>query len=136
MNIVKVEISWADKNYCCGWGLEGIGAILCTNKDIEALKAEFEETLRFHVEAMAEDGEAVPHWLLSGEYTIEYTLAVSAMLRQAELFTTMAAISRATGINQRLLSNYASSVKKPRPTQRERIVQGLHDIGRRFLAVV
>ena len=135
MEKIKVEISWEEKNYCCGWSLEDVGTVFCTNKNIEDLKSEFEDALRFHVESMVADGEVVPQWLASGEYEIDFTLAVSALLRQAERFTTMAVISRFTGINQKLLSHYANSVKKPRPAQRERIVNGLHEIGQMFLAV-
>lgn len=135
MKRLKIEISWSEKNYCCGWGYEGIGAILCTNKTIEGIKQDFEESLRFHIEAMVEDGESVPEWLANGHYKIEYSLSVSALLRQAERFTTMAAISRVTGINQKQLSHYASALKIPRPAQRERIINGLHEIGREFLAV-
>ena len=47
----------------------------------------------------------------------------------------MAAISRATGINQKQLTHYASSLKEPRPVQRERIISGLHRIGEAFLAI-
>lgn len=135
METIKVEIYWSEKNYCCGWGFEGVGVVMCTNKSFEGLKAEFADTLRFHVESMVNDGEPVPEWLASGDYKIEFTLAVSALLRQAEQFTTMAAISRVTGINQKLLSNYASAVKVPRQSQRDRIVAGLHEIGRQFLSV-
>lgn len=134
-HIINVEVTWSDKNYCCGWGLEDIGAVFCTNKTLEGLKQEFEDTLRFHLEAMAEDGEAVPAWLIDGDYEIVYNLSVAALLRQAEQYTTMAVISRVTGINQKLLSHYASALKIPRATQRERIVNGLHSIGERFLAV-
>ena len=132
---LNIEISWSEKNYCCGWSFEGIGAVLCTNKTIGGLKKEFEESLRFHIEAMVEDGEIVPEWLAFGEYDIEYTLSSAALLREAEQFTTMAAISRITGINQKLLSHYANAIKIPRPAQRQRIVDGLHQIGRQFLAV-
>lgn len=134
-HIIKVEISWAEKNYCCGWGLEGVGAILCTNKTIEGVKLDFEESLRFHIEAMAEDGDLVPEWLVKGDYSVEYSLSTSALLRQAERFTTMAVISRVTGINQKLLSHYANALKIPRQAQRQRIVDGLHKIGEQFLAV-
>ena len=134
-NIVNVEISWAEKNFCCGWGYEGVGAVLCTNKTLSGLKQEFEESLRLHIEAMAEDGEPLPEWLASGDYEIQYTLTTAALLRQAEAYATMAVISRVTGINQKLLSNYASAVKIPRKAQRDRIVSGLHTIGRQFLAV-
>lgn len=135
MNTIKVEIYWEDKNYCCGWSLDGFGAILCTNKNLEELKSEFEESLKSQIKDMLTDGEAIPQWLADGDYEIEYNLSVSALLRQAEQYTTMAVISRVTGINQKLLSNYASSVKKPREAQRERIVNGLHAIGQQFLAV-
>ena len=134
-HILKIEISWSEKNYCCGWGFEGIGAVLCTNKTIEGLKKDFEESLRFHIEAMVEDGETVPEWLASGNYEIEYSLSSAALLREAEQFTTMAAISKITGINQKLLSHYANAIKIPRQAQRQRIVDGLHQIGRQILAV-
>lgn len=134
-HILKIEISWSEKNYCCGWGFEGIGAVFCTNKTIEGLKKDFKDSLRFHIEAMVEDGETVPEWLASGDYEIEYSLSSAALLREAEQFTTMAAISKITGINQKLLSHYANAIKIPRPAQRQRIVDGLHQIGRQILAV-
>lgn len=135
MEKIKVEISWEDKNYCCGWGCDGFGAVLCTNKNLNDLKAEFEAAIKSQVVDMVADGEELPSWLVSGEYEFDYSLAVSALLRQAEQFTTMAVISRFTGINQKLLSNYANSVKIPREAQRERIINGLHAIGQQFLAV-
>ena len=135
MGKIKVEISWSEKNYCCGWGYKGFGAVLCTNKTLEGLKSEFEAAIRTQIEDMVADGESLPKWLADGDYTFEYTLSASALLRQAEQFTTMAVISRVTGINQKLLSHYANSIKKPREAQRERIVNGLHSIGQKFLSV-
>jgi hypothetical protein len=38
-------------------------------------------------------------------------------------------------INQHQLSHYANGIKKPRPEQRRRIVEGLHKIGRELIAV-
>ena len=74
-HIVKVEIAWSEKNYCCGWCFEGIGAVLCTNKTIDGVKPDFEESLRWHIDSMIEDDEEVPEWLANGEYEIEYTLS-------------------------------------------------------------
>lgn len=135
MEKIKIEISWEDKNYCCGWGCNDFGAVLCTNNNLEGLKKEFEAAVKNQIEDMIADGEPIPSWLASGEYEFVYTLAVSALLRQAERFTTMAVISRFTGINQKLLSHYANSVKIPRRAQRERIITGLHAIGQQILAV-
>jgi hypothetical protein len=135
MEKIKVEIYWTDKNYCCGWSLKDFGAVVCSNNTLEGLKADFIGALKAQINDMVADGEDVLEWLASGDYEISFSLAVSALLRQAEQFTTMAAISRVTGINQKLLSNYASSVKTPRAPQRQRIIEGLHTIGREFLSV-
>ena len=135
MEKIKVEISWVDKNYCCGWGCPDFGAVLCTNKTLEGVKSDFEAAVKQQAADMIADGEPLPQWLADGDSEFDYLFAVSALLRQAEKFTTMAVISRFTGINPKLLSHYANSVKIPRMAQRERIVNGLHAIGQQFLAV-
>ncbi|MDE7438236.1 MAG: CopG family transcriptional regulator, partial [Muribaculaceae bacterium] len=111
------------------------GVVVVTAKTLTKLKEDFEESLRWHIEGCIADGDVLPDYLANGDYTIDYELDTAAMLREAEQFTTMAAISRVTGINQKLLSHYANMLKIPRPAQRQRIVDGLHAIGRQFLAV-
>lgn len=135
MKSIKVKIYWADRNYCCGWSEDSIGSIVCTHKTLEGVKQAFVESLDFHMEGMVADGDVIPEWYVNKEFSIDYELEVSALLRSMEAYTTMAAISRATGINQKQLSHYASSLKSPRIQQRERIIAGLHRIGEAFLAV-
>jgi len=135
METIKVEVSWSGKNYGGGWGHPDVGAIINTGKTLDEFKRGFESALEFHIEGMLADGDTVPQWLMKKDYVIEYDLKASALLRQAEQFTTMAALSRVTGINQRLLSNYASEVKRPRPAQLQRIVDGIREIGQRCLAL-
>lgn len=130
-----MEVSWSGKNYGGGWGNPEIGAIIATGKSLDIFKKEFIESLEFHVEAMLSDGETVPQWLIDKDYKVEFELKASALLRQAEQYTTMAALSRVTGINQRLLSNYASDVKRPRPAQLQRIINGLREIGQQCIAL-
>ena len=57
-------------------------------------------------------------------------------IHACEPYASLAALSRATGINQRLLSHYANGLRHPRPGQRQRIVDGVHSIGRELLSVV
>lgn len=135
MEKIKVEVSWSNKNYCGGWGHPSIGVVMATGKTFENLKKDFRDALDFHIESMITDGEDVPDWLRNKDYEIVYDLQVSALLRRAEHFTTMAALSRVTGINQRLLSNYASDLKKPRQAQREKIIAGIHEIGKQCLSL-
>lgn len=133
---IKVEIYWEDKNYSCAWGDPTFGVVMCTAKDIETLKSEFESSLKSQIDDMLADGEEVPEALASGDYEVSYTLAISALLRQAEHYTTLTAIAAATGINQKQIHHYASNVKKPRPAQAQRIVEGIRQIGRSLLAVL
>lgn len=135
MEKIKVEVNWCEKNFACVWGCPDFGSIIVTNKTLEGLKKEFQKSLQWQIEDMLADGDDVPQWLASGDFEIDYDLHISAILRNAEQFTTMAAISRASGINQRQLTHYASSLKEPRPAQRERIIAGLHRIGESFLAI-
>ena len=135
MEKINVEIHWEEKNFSCGWANEEIGAVISTNKTLDGLKRELPNLLKNHIRSMVEAGESVPEWLKNGEYEVEYTLSASAIIRDAERYTTMAAISRATGINHNLLSQYANNLKVPRPKQRERIVSGLHKIGEMALAI-
>lgn len=134
-NILKVHVGWSGKNFCCGLS-EGIGGVVVvTAKTLSKMKEDFEESLRLHIEGCLADGDTLPDYIANGQYEIDYELDTAAMLRNAECFTTMAAISRATGINQKLLSHYANALKQPRPAQRQRIVDGLHEIGKQFLAI-
>lgn len=132
---IKVLVSWSGENYNGGIGDPELGAIMVTGSTLENFKREFEDAFQFHVEGLKEDGVNLPEYIASGNYNIVYDLEATALLKEAEKFTTLAAISRATGINQKQLSHYATGIKQPRPASRERIIQGLHAIGRMALAL-
>lgn len=136
MEKIKVDVQWCDKNFGASLGDNVPGAVVLTAKTFEELKREVPETLKFHVEGMIADGEDVPQWLRDGDFEFEYNLLdVATMLRAYEPYYTLAALSHATGINQHQLSHYANGLKHPRPQQRQRIVEGMHEIGRQLLAV-
>lgn len=133
METIRASIYWCDKNFCCGWGFPEFGAILATSKSFEGVKSAFENSLGQQISDMQADGESLPEWIVDRQFVIEYEVQASAILRNAEQYTSMAAISRVTGINQKLLSNYASSVKVPGERQKQRIIDGLHKIGQAIL---
>ena len=107
--------------------------MLATGVTLEDFKHDFEEALDFHIEGMVEYGDA-PEWAKEGLYEIVYEMKTSAILRQAAQYTTMAAVSRMSGISQKLLEHYASSRKRPREKQQEKIREALHKIGTEILA--
>ena len=137
MEKIIVNVAWCDRNFGASLSDNVPGAVVLTADTYEKLLREVPETLRYHVEGMIEDGDDVPEWLAKGEYELEYKLVdVATMLRAFEPFVSLAAISRASGINQHQLSHYATRIKKPRPQQRERIVSGIHKIGKELLSVI
>ena len=137
MEKIKVDVQWCDKNFGAKLSDNVPGAVVLTAKSYEELLREVPETLRFHVEGMVQDGDDVPQWLRDGDYEFVYNLLdVATILRAYEPYISLAALSRASGINQHLLSHYANGMKQPRPQQRQRIVDGIHKIGRELLAVV
>lgn len=136
MEQIKVFIEWCDHNFGATFGDNVPGAVVLTAKTYDVLMKKIPETLQFHVKGMVADGDEVPEWLRNGEYEFDYELDTAALIRSCEQYASLAAISRASGVNERLLSHYANGIKKPRPQQRERIVEGLHEIGRKLIAVV
>ena len=72
MKSIKVKVYWAEKNYCCGWSDDSVGSIVCTHKTVEGVKQAFEESLDFHMEGMAADGDRVPEWYVNKEFNIDY----------------------------------------------------------------
>lgn len=132
---IKVLVSWTGENFNGGIGDPELGAIFVTSATLDEFKKEFNDSFEFHIEGLKESGEIVPEYISTGNYKIEYDLEATALLKEAEKFTTLAAISRVTGINQKQLSHYATGLKQPRPSSRERIIRGIHAIGRMALAL-
>ena len=115
MEKIIVNVSWCDKNYGAALSENVPGAVVVTAKSYEELVDEVRNTLNFHVEGMVADGDDIP--------------------QMCSPYASIAAISRVSGINQHQLSHYANGIKRPRPEQRRRIVEGLHKIGRELIAV-
>ena len=130
MEKITVNVAWCGKNFGGSFDESVPGAAVFTARTFADLQQAAKETLEFHVNGMIEDGEYVPEWLKSGDYEFVYNYEdTAALLHAYEPYVSLAAISRASGINQGLLSHYANGIKKPRPEQRRRIVDGLHKIG-------
>lgn len=132
---LHVDVSWTEDNFCGSW-LDGHdGVVLVTAKTFPKFKDDMAESIRLHIEGCVADGDTFPEYLISGDYEIEYSLDAAALIRNAETFTTMSAISRVSGINRKQLSHYANGLKHPRPLQMERIKAALAVIGTQLLAL-
>lgn len=132
-NKINVEVSWTGDNFCGSWDDGNDGVVLVTAKTFDDLKVNMSESVRLHICGCMEDGDTFPDFLENGDYDIVYNLDATALIRNAEKFTTMSAISRISGINQKQLSHYANGVSHPRPLQLARIRTALAIIGTQLL---
>ncbi len=130
MEKIIVTVDWCGKNYASYIDDHRInGVVISTAKTFEKLQKETSDGLQFHLEECARDGNEIPPSIIRGDYKLVYEKRISAILHEAQQYTTLAAISRVTGIRHAQLSHYANAVSKPRPAQRARIIKGLHEIG-------
>ena len=132
MGKIIINVDWTD-NYAAAPENEDI-ACVTTGRTFEELKKNMEEALRFHIEGMQEDGEAIPAEF-SGEWEFEWHMTTAAMLHYVEKTVPKSAISKVTGINQQQLTHYASGWRRPRPDMRKRILDGIHAIGKELIAI-
>lgn len=134
METIIVYIDWCHKNFSASFSENVPGGVAFTADTYDNILLEAQKTLDFHLQGYVEDGEA-PQWYLDKNYKLEFQPTAAALLHSLSSDITLASISRATGINQTQLSHYANGLKVPRPTQRQRIIDGIHTIGRRLMSV-
>ena len=137
MGKIEVKIGWSGNNYSCVSDDKALnGMIVVTNKTIEGLKKDFQNSLQFHIDGCLQGGDKLPEWLVSGEYELEYILEVSALLHSLDGILTRSAIARVSGINERQIGHYAAGINVPRLVQRNKIINAIHSISSELAAVV
>lgn len=132
MKKLNVLVDWCDKNYSAFINEDVDGVIIVTDKTLDGLKTKLQEATAFHFDGL---GNEAADWMLSGDFSFEYAYTMSAILQNALNFTTLAAISRITGIKHAQLSHYANAVSRPKQEQYNKIINGLHTIGQACLSI-
>ncbi len=133
MEKLIARIGYAERNYSALVELPD-EVVVVTHRTFDGVKKAIIESLEFSKEGHLESGEPLPAWV--NGYEVEYKLEVSALLQYFDGILTRSALSRVTGINERQLGHYATGHRKPRPEQREKIINGIHRIGEEFISVV
>jgi predicted RNase H-like HicB family nuclease len=107
---------------------------IATGGTLDELRKNMSEAVHLFIEGMKEDGDPIPSDL-AGEYRLVYAYDVETFLSFYDNVFTRRAISLLTGINESLLSQYASGLKKPRRLQTKKIEESLHRLGQELLEV-
>lgn len=127
--VIRVLISWYPGSF--GAASDEIPGCVAAAEKLDDVIREFEEGLQFHLEGLEPD--EVPE-CLKGEYQLEYEYTTQALLHRYDGILTRAALSRITGIDQKILGHYMTGYRTPRPKRRQQIIDGLHRLGSELLA--
>lgn len=129
MKKITATLEWAKEGY--GIWIDELPNIFSYSETVQQAKEKIIEAIELYF-----DGDPKkPKWLESG-FEVALTFEPAALLNYYQHIFTKRALSRLTGINESLLSQYASGLKKPRKKQRERLQNGLHDLSKELANIV
>ncbi len=132
MEKINVILERGSSNYSAF--IPELPGCIATGESLTELEKNLREALQLHLRGIEEDGDPVPSQFM-GEFQLMYTFDIVTLLSYYDKVFTRRALSRLTGINESLLSQYASGLKKPRPLQTRKIADNLHKLGQELLQV-
>ena len=132
METVKVHITWQD-NF--GAHSNEVPGCVALHHTLDGVKESYASALEFHLEGMREDKDPIPD-ALQGDYQLEYELDTQALLKHLDGKISRSALARVTGINERQLGHYMTGRVTPRPANRQKVVEGIHQLGKELLSIV
>jgi len=132
MGIVQVIIEKSNTGYSAY--LPELPGCVSTGSSLDEVKENISEAISFHLEGIREDKLSIPR-IFAGDYTLQFCYDVETFLNHYDQIFTRRALSRITGVNESLLSQYASGLKHPRKAQAKRIEKGLHELANELLQI-
>lgn len=131
MHKVKVIIEKSKTGYAAYLPL--IPGCVTTGGTIDEIKNNMMEAIRFHRDGMKKDGLTPGE--LKDPFELVFHFDVETFLCFYDGIFTRRALSRLTGINESLLSQYANGMKRPRSLQIKKIEKGLHHFAEEILRI-
>jgi len=119
-----------------GYGVcfEELPHVFGFGETVEAAKEDAKTALEGYIVALNRCQQPIPE-ILQGEYELVYQFDIEALLKYIDGTVTKTALSKVSGINATQLTHYSSGLKKPRKEQRDKIIAGLHKLGKDLLSV-
>ena len=130
MERINVTIDWIN-NYAAGCA---ILPVVATEDTLEDVKKSFTEAFNWQLQAMKEDGDEIPTEL-QGEFELKFNLTNRALLHYYVGILSRKAISHITGINEKQLGHYIQGVRTPKQETINKIINGVHNLGKDLLSV-
>jgi predicted RNase H-like HicB family nuclease len=123
MNVVQVTIEKTSTGYSAY--LPEIEGIATAASSFNELRDNMHEAISLYLETANEYGEEVSK-ILQSKYTLEFKFDIQTFMEWMTGVMTQRGLSEIASINESLLSQYASGIKKPGPKQLKRIETAIH----------
>lgn len=107
---------------------------IATGQSLQSTKKNIQEAIEFHLEGLVEEGEEIPE-VFKNEYELDFRIDVSSLFEWFSGVLTKSGVSKLTGLNQSLLSQYANGMKTPSSKQTQKIEHALHNFGQELLEI-
>ena len=121
--------------------LEGYSAYLpdlpgciSTGDSLSGIKDSIQDAVEFHIEGMKEEHLKIPE-VFQVDYELSYKMDIASLFDWFSGVLTKSGISRLTGMNPSLISQYAMGIKKPSSRQTRKIENALHRLGQELLEI-
>jgi len=130
-NIVVI-LEKSDNNYSAY--IPELDGCIATGDNIQETVNNIEEAVEFHLAGLKEEGLDIPE-LFKNDYKFIYKIDFESLFDWFSGVLTKSGISKLTGMNQSLISQYANGIKKPSTKQTKRIEQAIHSFGEELLSI-
>jgi len=128
MKKIKIIIEKAQDGYFSAYSenVEGIYGMGASVQDVKQDVLDGIDTLK--------SMNNVPD-ILKGNYELIYKFDTESLLQYYKGILSNPAFEKLTGVNQKLIHQYSTGLKKPREAQRKKIEEGLHQLGKELLSI-
>ena len=114
--------------------LPDLPGCISTGDSILDVKNNIREAVDFHIEGMRMENLPIPEEF-EGEFNLTYKMDVASLFEWFSGILTKSGVSKITGMNQSLISQYVSGIKTPSSKQTKKIERALHNLGHELLEI-
>ena len=107
---------------------------IATGESLNDVRENIRDAVDFHLEGLRLQGLPIPDGF-HGDFNLAYKMDVASLFEWFSGILTKSGVSRITGMNQSLISQYVSGIKKPSSKQTKKIERALHNLGQELLEI-
>jgi len=114
--------------------LPDLPGCISTGDSILDIKNSIKEAVDFHIEGMRRENLSIPGEF-EGDIILTYRMDLESLFEWFSGILTKSGVSKITGMNQSLISQYVSGIKTPSSKQTKKIERALHNLGHELLEI-